>query len=119
MEAFQMIAPLPQGRVPITWTVVPCNVTGNVAYRFKEGSSQWWTAIQVRNHRLPITKLEWMSGGTWTEIPRADYNYFVVANGVGPSAFMVRTTAIDGQQLVDMLPAPQPGVVVPGSSQFH
>lgn len=119
MEAFQMIAPLPQGRVPITWQVVPCNVTGNVSYRFKEGSSQWWTAIQVRNHRLPITKLEWQSGGAWVDIPRADYNYFIVQNGVGPSAFMVRTTAIDGQQLTDMLPAPSSGTVVPGSGQFH
>jgi expansin (peptidoglycan-binding protein) len=119
MEAFQMIAPLSQGRVPITWQVVPCNVSGNVAYRFKEGSSQWWTAIQVRNHRLPIAKLEWQSGGAWVDIPRTDYNYFVVQNGVGPNAFMVRTTAIDGQQLTDMLPSPSPGTVVPGSGQFH
>jgi expansin len=118
-QAFAAIAPLPQGRVPITWTVMPCDVSGNIAYRFKEGSSQWWTAIQVRNHRLPITKLEWQKSGAWVEIPRRDYNYFVVEGGVGPNPFMVRTTASSGQQLTDMLPAPQPALVVAGSAQFR
>ena len=64
------------GRVPISWQVVPCAVSGPVAYRYKEGSSQYWTAIQVRNHRLPITSLEVQLGGAWQPVSRSDYNYF-------------------------------------------
>jgi expansin (peptidoglycan-binding protein) len=117
-QAFAQIADVSAGRVPITWKVVPCNVTGNIAYYIKDGSSQWWTAIQVRNSRLPVAKLEWLQGSTWTGIQRLDYNYFVVGGGVGPGSYQVRVTAIDGQSLVDTLPAVVPSATVNGSSQF-
>jgi expansin (peptidoglycan-binding protein) len=119
-EAFAMIADVSAGRVKITWHVVPCAVTGSVAYRFKEGSSQYWTAIQVRNHRLPIAKLEWQTQGAWQDIPREGYDYFVIAGGVGTTgAFQVRVTAIDGQTLVDTLPGVSAGQTVSGAAQFH
>jgi expansin (peptidoglycan-binding protein) len=118
-EAFAQIADVSAGRVPITWEVVACNVTGNLEYEIKDGSSQYWTAILVRNTRLPITKLEWMQNGMWTEIARADYNYFVVASGVGPGSYQVRVTASDGETLVDTLPAVVAGATVTGSGQFQ
>ena len=118
-QAFAQIADVALGNVPITWWVVPCNVTSPIAYRYKEGSSQYWTAIQVRNIRLPVTQLEWLDHGAWSNIPRADYNYFIVASGVGTTGpIQVRTTAIDGEQLVDMLPSVQPALVVSGAAQF-
>jgi expansin (peptidoglycan-binding protein) len=121
MEAFAKIADVSAGRVPITWQVVPCAVTGNVQYRYKEGSSQYWTAIQVRNHRLPITTLEvQVGGGAWQTVARSDYNYFVDAAGVGTTGgFNVRITASDGQQLVDALPPVQSALVVSGAAQFQ
>jgi len=120
MEAFAKIADVSAGRVPITWQVVPCAVTGNVEYRYKEGSSQYWTAIQVRNHRLPITSLEVQLGGAWQPVARSDYNYFVDAAGVGTTGgFSVRITASDGQQLVDALPPVQSALVVTGAAQFQ
>jgi expansin (peptidoglycan-binding protein) len=118
-QAFAQIADVSAGRVTITWKVVPCNVTGNIAYYIKDGSSQWWTALQVRNSRLPVAKLEWLQGSTWTAIQRADYNYFVVGGGVGPGSYQVRVTAIDGQSLMDTLPAVMPSTTVPGNGQFH
>src|SRR5215471_10133845 len=115
-EAFAKIADVSAGNVPITWSVVPCNVTGNVAYRFKEGSSQYWTAIQVRNHRLPITSLAWNNSGNWEDVPRQDYNYFVVDSGVGTAGpFDVRITAADGQTLLDTLPGVVAGQIDPGN----
>jgi len=120
MEAFAKIADVSAGRVPITWQVVPCAVSGNVEYRYKEGSSQYWTAIQVRNHRLPITSLEVQLGGAWQSVARSDYNYFVDAAGVGTTGgFAVRITASDGQQLVDSLPPVQSALVVSGAAQFQ
>jgi expansin (peptidoglycan-binding protein) len=119
MQAFARIADVAAGRVPITWQVVPCAVQGNVQYRSKEGSSQWWTAIQVRNHRLPIAGLEVELGSVWKEVARSDYNYFVDAAGVGTTGgFSVRITASDGQQLVDALPPVQSALVVEGAAQF-
>jgi expansin (peptidoglycan-binding protein) len=120
MEAFAKIADVSAGRVPVSWQVVPCDVSGPVEYRYKEGSSQYWTAIQVRNHRLPITSLEVQLGGAWQSVARSDYNYFVDAAGVGTtSGFAVRITASDGQEIVDSLPPVQSALVVNGATQFQ
>ena len=79
------IAPLSAGRVPITWHEVACNVTGPIDYHFKDGSNPYWTAIQIRNHRYPIAKLEAMTpSGAYKTIGRLDYNYFVDDRGLGP-----------------------------------
>jgi expansin (peptidoglycan-binding protein) len=118
-QAFAQIADVSAGRVSITWTPVACNVTGNVSYWIKDGSSQYWTAIQVRNSRLPVAKLEWLQSGAWTAVQRAPYNYFVAGSGVGPGSYQVRITAIDGQTLVDTLPPVQASTSVPGSGQFQ
>ncbi len=56
-EAFAQIDNLSAGRVPITWQVVSPTIDGPIAYHFKSGSNQWWTAVQVRNHRNPIASL--------------------------------------------------------------
>ncbi len=117
-QAFAQIADVSAGKVPITWQVVACDVSGNVAYEIKDGSSQYWTAIQVRNARLPVAKLEWMQGGSWTDVSRADYNYFVVASGVGPGSYQVRITSSTGETLVDTLPPVQANAVIQGSGQF-
>ncbi len=118
-EAFSKIAELSQGKVDITWQPVACPVSGNVQYHFKDGSSKWWTAIQVRNHRLPISKLEWSRQGSWVEISRESYNYFVVSGGVGDGPVKVRVTAVDGQTLEDTLPPAASDLTANGAGQFR
>ncbi len=118
-QAFAQIADVSAGNVPITWQVVACNVQGPVAYYIKDGSSQWWTAIQVRNSKYPIAKLEYKTGtGAYTNVARADYNYFVVDTGVGPDPYMVRITSQNGETLEDSLPAVTPATTIPGAAQF-
>jgi expansin (peptidoglycan-binding protein) len=118
-EAFGKIADVSAGNVTITWQVVACNVQGPVQYHIKDGSSQWWTAIQVRNSKLPIAKLEYKTGaGAYTNVARVDYNYFVVDQGVGPDPYMVRITSQNGEVLEDSLPAVVANANVPGGAQF-
>jgi expansin (peptidoglycan-binding protein) len=102
----------------VRWKYVTCPVEGPIRYRFKEDSNAYWAAIQVRNHRLPIQKLEWEKGGTWLEVPRQPYNYFV-ESGMGPGPIHVRVTATDGQQLEDTLPQVIPATLVDGAAQFN
>lgn len=118
-QAFGKIADLVQGRVDITWRLQACAVSGSVRYQIKDGSSQWWTAIQVRNHRLPVSSLAYRKDGAWVDVPREDYNYFVAPKGVGPGAFSVRITAWDGQTLEDELPGPNAEAVYEGHGQFQ
>jgi expansin (peptidoglycan-binding protein) len=118
-EAFAKISPVEAGRVTTRWRLVTCAVQGPVRYRIKEGSSEWWTAIQVRNHLLPIQKLEWMKNGAWTNAPReTTFNYFVASSGMGKGPVQIRITATDGQQLVDTLPAIEANQIFNGAKQF-
>jgi expansin (peptidoglycan-binding protein) len=118
-EAFAKIADVSAGNVPITWQVVSCDVQGPVQYYIKDGSSQYWTAIQVRNSRYAIAKLEWKTGSAaYAEVTRANYNYFVIDQGVGPAPYMVRITSSTGAVLEDSLPAVQASTTVDGAAQF-
>lgn len=119
-EAFAKIADPDDGRVPITWQKVACGSVGPMAFRFQEGSSIWWTSIQVRNHKLPVAKVEYERDGAFVAMPRADYNYFVAESGVGeqPAGLKLRVTAIDGQSVVETLAAIGDGNVVEGTVQF-
>jgi expansin len=104
--------------VNMRWRYVTCPVAGPVRYRIKEGSNPYWAAIQVRNHRLPIQKLEWEKGGEWVPLNREPYNYFVEPSGMGEGPVRLRVTASDGQLLEDTLPRIFEGLVIDGSSQF-
>lgn len=100
-QAFQMIAPLSAGRVSIMWHEVACTVSGPIAYHFKDGSNPYWTAIQIRNHRYPIAKVEAMVGSAYQDIGRVDYNYFVDTSGLGAGPFALRVTDARGHVLED------------------
>jgi expansin (peptidoglycan-binding protein) len=100
--AFSIIADTALGRVPITWHVVPCGVTGLIQYHFKDGSNQWWTAVQIRNHRNPILSLEYLNQQhTYTLVNRVMYNYFVEPTGMGPGPYSFRVTDVYGHVLYD------------------
>ncbi|HEX8822815.1 MAG TPA: expansin EXLX1 family cellulose-binding protein [Archangium sp.] len=117
-SAFAKLADPLLGRVKVKWRFVTCPVTGAMRYRFKEGSSQWWTGIQVRNHHKPIRKMEWLKGLTWVEIPRQDYNYFVQSSGLGLGAITIRTTSWDGEVVQEILPGVLDSRLVTGLRQF-
>jgi expansin (peptidoglycan-binding protein) len=117
-EAFARVAPLEAGRVPVRWRLVTCEVEGPLRYHFKEGSNPWWSALQVRNHRLPISELAWWKDGAWVPLERRDYNYFVQEADVGGGPVRVRVTAQDGQRREDVLPGILPGQVLEGAGQF-
>jgi expansin (peptidoglycan-binding protein) len=118
-QAFEKIADLVQGRVPIRWRIVSPDLPGPIVYRFKEGSNIWWTAVQIRNHRNPIASVEYLdSGGNYQPMPRTDYNYFLEANGLGPGPYTFRVTDIYGNVLQD---AGIPFIIateIPGGGQF-
>jgi len=119
-EAFAQIADTSLGRVPITWYIVENNVNGPILYHFMPASSQYWTAVQIRNHRYPIYSLEYLSSpGKFTMVDRTGYNYFVQPNGMGSGPYIFRVTDIYGHVVVDSAIAMMPGQDVPGHAQFQ
>lgn len=102
-DAFPLIAPAEKGRVPVSWKIVPLDSAENapVCYKYKEGTTQFWCGVQVRNHRYPITRLEVMEkDGTFTELKRRPYNYFE-SDKMGAGPFTFRITDIYGQVIID------------------
>lgn len=118
-EAFALIAPLHLGIVPITWQVVSPALAGPIAYHFKDGSNQWWTAVQIRNSRNPVAQLEYWSGSAWVNVPRTSYNYFVQTGpGMGPGPYSFRVTDHYGHVLTDSGIAHIENGTVTGGAQF-
>jgi expansin (peptidoglycan-binding protein) len=124
LQAFVKIADQVAGRIPIEWEYIPCPVNGTVAFKYKEGSSQWWIGIQVRNHRYAIQKLEYKKrDGSFIAIPRESYNYFVAQNGIdedkqrtGPYHF--RITDINNQVIEETNIAFNQNETINGRLQF-
>ncbi len=117
-EAFAQIADLPQGRVDITWQLISPVITTPIEYHFKDGSSQWWTAVQIRNHRNPITKFEYWNGSQWISLNREEWNYFVAYSGMGTGPYTFRVTDYFGNTIVDSgIPLLNDGTAT-GTSQF-
>lgn len=119
-EAFAKIADRVDGKVPITYQAVSCPAKGNVSYHYKDGSSKYWTAIQVRNHRLPITKVEYKKNGTYTNMPRSTYNYFIDPKGIGdqPGGLSIRVTAASGETIEETITDVVEDTLVAGTKQL-
>ncbi|HEY0722294.1 MAG TPA: expansin EXLX1 family cellulose-binding protein [Gammaproteobacteria bacterium] len=119
-EAFARIAPKAAGRVPITWQIVAGPVSGPVSYHYMKGSSRYWMAIQLRNHRWPVAALEIMPAGTttWLPLERRAYNYFVHPKPIAAGSLRVRVTALTGATLEDELPEPTGLKLIEGAAQF-
>lgn len=122
VDAFPLIAPQEKGRVPVSWKIVPLDTAENapVCYKWKEGTTEFWCGVQVRNHRYPITKLEYLNeNGEFVEIKRRPYNYFEsMEMGKGPFTF--RITDIYGQVIIDEnIPLSTDDTeIIPGHVQF-
>jgi expansin (peptidoglycan-binding protein) len=117
-QAFDMIADHAAGRVKVTWHEIACDVSGPISYHFKDGANAYWTAIQIRNGRYPIAKVEAMKGGAYVEVPRLDYNYFVQADGLGNGPYQLRVTDQRGHVVEDTGIALGDNVTRTGASQF-
>jgi len=100
-EAFAKISPLGAGNIPITWKYVSGPSSPAKVY-FKEGSSQWWAGIQVREHRNPVAAVAYRatgSGAAYSSLGREAYNYFIAPSGMGVGPYDLQITDVFGQVL--------------------
>jgi expansin len=118
-QAFELIGDPSLGSVPVTWQLVAADVKGPIRYHFNPESNPWWTAVQVRNHRYPISSFEYLNAqGEFTVVERANYNYFVQSGGMGPGPYTFRVKDLYGHTLTDSMIVSAPGADVSGKNQF-
>lgn len=114
--AFAQIATPSQGVAPITWRYVPCDVVGPIQYHFREWTNQYSTAVQVRNARNAVAKLEYLAGGAYHEVARTSNDSFHLSMGYSPFTF--RVTDVYGHVLEDENVPATAGGTVDGAGQF-
>ncbi len=115
-QAFARIADPVAGVVKVTWSLLSPALSGAVTVRYKEGSSPYWCAVQIRNHRNPVRTVEARIGSTWRALPRQEHNYFDSDKGAGCGGPM-RVTDIYGNRVTVEVPLTV-GRVQPGTAQF-
>lgn len=119
--AFPKIADPVKGRVAVSWKIIPFPGAENkpLQYKYKDGSSKYWVGVQVRNHRYPVKKFEYLDkSGKYVSVPKKNYNYFVVEGGMGEGPFTFRITDIYGDVVVDKNIRFDVNNVVDGKVQF-
>lgn len=116
-EAFARLADPSLGRIPITWSLVSPDLSGLLAIRYKDGSSQYWCGLQVIDHRNPIARLEVSANGAFKALERTSYNYFLSPDGSGCGS-TIRITDIYGESLTIPALAIEPGATQRTSVQF-
>ncbi len=99
-EAFSMIDEVINGRVPITWEFVDKPNDKTVKLEFKEGSSQYWTAIKVFDIKNALQSLEYLNAnGNWVAMERKSYNFFIEPDGV-MSPMTLRATSVKNEVII-------------------
>ena len=122
--SFDKIGNMVDGRIDISWRIVAAPIDKNVSYRIKEGTSPSWVAIQVRDHKYPVLKMEIYQNGEWHDMKKMFWNHFIYEN-VDTTTPTIRITDIRGYVLTDVIDSlPGPGeiaeeaYIVPGNVQF-
>jgi expansin (peptidoglycan-binding protein) len=111
--AFSAIAPLNAGLVNVTYQpLVNPSLPGPVSLLVKQGSSQYWLALLAMNTGNPLASVQVQSGsgGGWSSLAQASYNYWVAQSGAGAGPFTVRLTDSQGHVVTVQGVALSPGV---------
>ena len=104
-SAFEQLGDKVEGRIPVSWRLVPLPTAENAPIRFKikEGANAYWTAIQIQNSTYPVKELQIKQGDTYVSLPRMSdcYNYFLAENGVGTGSTSFKIIDIFGQEIIE------------------
>ncbi len=117
--AFAKIGTLSDGIIPATYTTVKNPTVPPLSFRFKNGASQWWFALQVLDHGNRLASVSVKVNGTWKGATLADYNYWIYQPGAGPGPYTIKVTDIYGQQTTVTGIKMSPSVVQKTSARLY
>lgn len=100
-DAFPHVGDVKAGKIPVTWSVVPCGIKTPLTVRNKSGTSKYWFSMQVVNSNTEVTALDVSidGGKTWKTTTRQPYNYFENSSGFGTDTVTVRITSSNGKTI--------------------
>lgn len=119
-EAFAAVDDPVKGIVPIVSRVVRNPpLTGGLAFKVKDGSSQWWLGLHVDNVGNPVASVEVADGdGVFRPLTRQFWGWTLESSpGAGP--YRVRVTDVHGQSAVADGITLSPGVLQPTTARLY
>jgi expansin len=120
-QAFQRIAPLSAGQVPVTYhPVVDPPLPGPLSVLVKTGSNPYYLALLPIGAGNSLASVQVSSPGRgWQPLTRSSYGYWLAASGAGAGPFTVRLTDSAGHQATLTGITLNPGVVQPTSVPMY
>jgi expansin len=111
-SAFARLAPLPEGRIKVTYThLSDPPLPGPVSIEVNQGSSRFWLALLADNTGNPLASVQVATSAGWRSLAHASYNYWIARSGPGPGPFTVRLTDTRGHQVTVSGITLRPGVM--------
>jgi expansin (peptidoglycan-binding protein) len=119
--AFQRIAPLSAGEVPVTYrTLTDPPLPGPLSVLVKTGSNAYYLALLPIGAGNPLASVQVSSPAHgWQQLTRTSYGYWLAAAGLGAGPFTVRLTDTAGHQATLTGITLSPGVVQPASVPMY
>lgn len=119
--AFQRIAPLSAGEVPVTYhTLTDPPLPGPLSVLVKTGSNAYYLALLPIGAGNPLASVQVSSPAHgWQSLTRTSYGYWLAAAGLGAGPFTVRLTDTAGHQATLTGITLSPGVVQPTSVPMY
>jgi expansin (peptidoglycan-binding protein) len=119
--AFERIAPLAAGEVPVTYhTIVDPPLASPLSVLVKTGSNPFYLALLPIGAGNPVASVQVSGpGGGWQSLSRTTYGYWLAAGGAGAGPFTVRLTDSAGHQATLTGITLSPGVVQPTSVPMY
>jgi expansin len=119
--AFERIAPLAAGEVPVTYhTIVDPPLASALSVLVKTGSNPFYLALLPIGAGNPVASVQVSGpGGGWQSLSRTTYGYWLASGGAGAGPFTVRLTDTEGHQATLTGITLSPGVVQPTSVAMY
>jgi len=108
-KAYKALTNESPGRVKITWSLIPCDISiasypalvksdSKIKFKFKTGSTSYWTEIQIYNTRYPVAKCFVKIKNKYIPLKRRDHNYWYREDNssMGSDPFTFRVELADG-----------------------
>jgi expansin (peptidoglycan-binding protein) len=120
-QAFERIAPLAAGEVPVTYhTIVDPPLPSPLSMLVKTGSNPYYLALLPIGAGNPVASVQVSGPGRgWQALIRTSYGYWLATAGAGAGPFTVRLTDTEGHQATLTGITLSPGVVQPASVPMY
>ncbi|ORX85080.1 hypothetical protein BCR32DRAFT_290936 [Anaeromyces robustus] len=108
-KAYKALTNESPGRVKITWSLIPCDISiesysalvqpdSKIKFKFKTGSTSYWTEFQIYNTRYPVAKCSVKIKDKYISLKRRDHNYWYREDNssMGSGSFTFKVELADG-----------------------